>query len=271
MTEPLDMSKARNAYAKVREQFRKEMLWTLKNYDGRPITFDIKQHLRFRAADQKQACLENYRAETRNIKNNQAALVGSNLRLRSMVTTEEANSDIRAKTNPASFNETRRRRPAELDLTYDEEDFDTFLKNRGSLATRSAREEVSTPISRLTFDSHRNATTNTHVLSFERQLIEDIDRMIRSIEGLDDTNRATWLQIPKSDSSQYFASRYDNTGFSLLPINTNTNLGQSSSIATNYLPTVPGSENSFKTNDVINRTSSEQFYNAFAKYSSLHQ
>lgn len=270
MTEPLDMSKARNVYAKEREQFRKEMLWTLRSYDGRPITFDIKQHLRFRAADQKQACLENYRAETRNIKNNQAALIGSNLRLRSMVTTEEASSDIRTKTKPSSLNETRRRRPAELDLTYDEDDFETFLKSRGSLATRNAQEDVSTPISRLTFNSRRNATTNTHVLAFEKQLLEDIDRMIRSIEGLDDTNRATWLQIPKADSSQYFASRYDNTGFSLLPINTYTSLGQSSA-TTNYLPTAPGSENSFKTNDVINRTSSEHFYNAFSKYSSLHQ
>lgn len=254
----MEMSKARNAYAKEREHFRRELVFALRAYDGRPISFDIKQNLRFRGSALKQECLDSYRELTRNIVNNQSLLIGSNLRLRSMCSAETPNSPLdhsQSSKSPipcASFF----RKPGVLNLEYEEDNVDTFMKNQGSWR-RKDREEVSTPISKYTYDSRRTACTNTHVLSFERQLLDDIDTMIRSIDQLNDTNRDTWLKIATKDSSQYFASRFDNTGFAIHSINT-------------MLPSVAsGSDalNSVTCNTPIDRTSSDHFYKAFSRYS----
>jgi len=225
MSEPIEMSKARNAYAKERDHFRRELQWALRLYDNATITFDIKQQLRFKASDIKAQCIEAYREATKNIGNNQAPLVGTNLRIRRMANSEEA-CNVRERSKSPR-------------LIEDDEDVEAFIaRNRASKTTDpsfpSSRFEPSIPLTKMTYNAHKAASTNTHVLSFERQLREDIDRMIGAIENLTDENRSTWLTVPKSDSSQYFSSRYDDTSFSTLtytPIGVNVFPSSSSNIS----------------------------------------
>lgn len=183
------MSKARNVYSRERDRFRRELQWQLRTFEGRPITFDIKQQLRFCAADLKRDCLDAYRKETSRISNNQQPLIGSNLRLRSMLSSDTT----------SRYSSTRRA------LLDDDEECEY---------SRSRYLKPSVPISKLTYDRHRTLNTNTHVMAFERQLSDEIDRMIGSIEQLNDDNQSTWLQIAKSDNSQYFSSRYDDCRYS---------------------------------------------------------
>ncbi|KAI2807492.1 hypothetical protein RDWZM_005033 [Blomia tropicalis] len=216
MAEPIDMSKARNAYAKERDHFRRELKWVLQQYpESVPITFDIKQELRFRGADLKAACLDAYRQATKDIGSNQAPVIGSTLRIRSMASSEEFNRERLSRSKSPRSPRTR--------TTEDDEDIEEFIsRNRASRSktssSSSSRYEPSVPISKMTYDAHRAISSNTHVLSFEHQLRDDIDVMISSIEQLTDQNRDNWLKIPRSDRTQYFSSRYDDTSYSVLPI-----------------------------------------------------
>jgi len=217
MSEPLDMSKARNAYSGEREFFGRELQRVLNSYQNVPINFDIKQHLHFRAADLKAEALKNYRLATRSITNNQIPQTGNATRLRELSDSEE------------TFH--RRLLPAKLTGPIDPDlDVDEFLANR-----RRQRINPYTSggtISTLTFDSHRNANTNTHVLAFERELIQDCDKMSRSIDLLTDDNRNDWLKTPKLDVTTYFTSKYDDatylgTGYNTLTPGLGLNLRSS--------------------------------------------
>lgn len=189
------MSQARNIYSRELDRFRRELQWVLRQYEGRPISFEIRQHLRFTAADLKHECLEAYRTLTKKICNNQESLIGSNLRIRSMANSEDIG----------------RRSPVGRIGRFANDDGDDLYSRRST---------PSIPLRKLTYDRHRAVSTNTHVLAFERQLTDDIDKMIASIETLNDSNSHTWLQIPKSDTSQYFSSRYDDCRYSSHSYNT---------------------------------------------------
>ena len=219
MSEPIEMSKARNAYAKERDRFRRELQFALRQYGDRPLSFHIKQNIRFIAADLKEDCMNAYHHATKNIGNNQVPLIGSNLRIRAMSNSEEAFS-------PLNRNKSPNRRMRTQD---DDEDIDDFItRNRASgltgrlWGTGSSDGAPSIPVSKMTFNAHKAASTNTHVLAFEKQLKDDINQMITSIDFLDDKNRANWLTIPKSDRTQYFSSRYDDTSYSVRSYTTPT-------------------------------------------------
>lgn len=205
------MSKARNAYAKERDRFRRELQWALRQYEDRPLSFEIKQNIRFIAADLKEDCMNAYHHATKNIGSNQAPLIGTSLRIRSMANSEDALSSLKRNKSPNRWMRTK----------DDDEDVDSFIaRNRATGITGRTWALTpdgvpSVPINKATFAAHKAAASNTHVLSFERQLKTDIDQMIDSIDYLDDKNRANWLTIPKSDRTQYFSSRYDDTSYSV--------------------------------------------------------
>lgn len=212
MSEPLEMAKARNAYAKERDRFRRELQYALRQYEDRPLSFEIKQNLRFIAADLKEDCMNSYRHATKNICSNQDPLVGNTLRIKAMASSEDATSALKRYRSPNRWTRTEE----------DDDDIDAWIsRNRASgvtgrsWGTGRSETSVSVPITKLTHSAHKSASTNTHVLSFERQLKSDIDQMIDSIDYLDDKNRANWLTIPKSDRTQYFSSRYDDTSYSV--------------------------------------------------------
>lgn len=191
MSEPLDMSFARNVYSREREYFRKEILFTLHQYDSFPINFEIKQHIRLRAMDLKPECLQRYRNNTSKISCNQIPIIGNSLRLRSMCSTElpniRNNKDI-------GFN--------------DDVHLSTLVRSR-------------LPLNKMTYESTCRTTKNSHILSFERQLLQDIDDMINSIDRLTEHNRHEWLQPSKTDRQKhYYKSLYDDTGYSLPLVHT---------------------------------------------------
>ena len=203
MSEPLEMSQARNVYTREREHFRRELLNTLRQYESRPISFEIKQHLRMRAMDLKPECLERYRRDTEKIACNQLPIIGNSLRIRSMCSSELPHT---------SRNRSSTFRTARM-IRDDEDDDDGILDFRSSY-TSSLRQAL--PRNKLTYESTRRATTNSHVLSFERQLIDEMDKMIDSIDHLRENNRQEWLRPLKTDRQrQYFNSLYDDVGYSL--------------------------------------------------------
>lgn len=185
------MSCARNAYCREREYFRQEILFTLRQYDSLPINFEIKQHIRLRAMDLKPECLQRYRNNTSKIACNQIPLIGNSLRLRSMCSTELPNNGQ----NKYIGN-------------YDQIELSSLIRSR-------------LPLNKMTYESTCRATKNSHILSFERQLLQEIDDMIGSIDQLTERNRHEWLQPSKTDRQRhYYKSLYDDTGYSLPLIHT---------------------------------------------------
>ncbi|KAF7496639.1 hypothetical protein SSS_08114 [Sarcoptes scabiei] len=190
MSEPIEMGKARSVYSTEIESFRRELLFTLRQYDSCGISFEIKQHLRLKAFDLKQECLKRFRSNTAKIANNQLPEIGNSLRIRSMCTTE---LPIR-----------------------------TSLANDCSYSGNRSR--INTPFNKLTYESAKRSCTNSHVLAFEKQLIEEIDRIIDSIDKLQNENRNDWLQPSKDNRSRhYYHSLYDDTGYSI-PLYSSTSL-----------------------------------------------
>ncbi|OTF71355.1 hypothetical protein BLA29_007174 [Euroglyphus maynei] len=219
-SEPLEMSQARNVYTREREHFRRELLNTLRQYESRPISFEIKQHLRMNGWDLKPKCLERYRRDTEMIACNQLPIIGNSLRIRSMCNSELPHT---------SRNRSSTFRTARM-IRDDEYDNDDCMDFRSSY-TSSLRQAL--PRNKLTYESTRRATTNSHVLSFERQLIDEMDKMIDSIDHISDNNRQEWLQPLKTDRQrQYFHSLYDDVGYSL-PLYNRSDLLMKSSSSTN--------------------------------------
>src|SRR6218665_1484262 len=118
MSEPLDMSKARNVYSGERELFRRKLQLVLKSYDNVPINYDIRTHLHFQASDLKAESLKNYREATRNIISNQLPLQSSAARNRALADSEETFNLKRIL--PAKIIE-----PIDIELNVDE-----FFANR---------------------------------------------------------------------------------------------------------------------------------------------
>ena len=229
MSEPLEMSKARNAYGKERDRFRRELQWAMRQYEDRPLNFEIKQNLRFLAASLKEDCMNAYRHATKSIISNQDPLVGNSLRLQVMANSEDAASSLRRSRSPTSYRSATGARATRT--VEDDDDIDAWIsRNRASgvtgriwgVSTGGGGGPPSVPLTKMTYGAHKSASTNTHVLSFERQLKADIEQMIDSIDYLDDKNRANWLTIPKSDRTQYFTSKYDDTSYSVHSITTPT-------------------------------------------------
>ncbi|XP_027201648.2 uncharacterized protein LOC113795643 [Dermatophagoides pteronyssinus] len=207
MSEPLEMSQARNIYTREREYFRRELLQTLRQYDSIPISFEIKQHLRMNGLDLKTKCLQNYHHDTKSIACNQLPNIGNSLRIRSMCTSELPTT---SRNRLSKFQSKRMIRDDE----EDNHDNDGNQYSFRSSYTSSVRQSL--PLNRFTYDSTRRSKTNSHVLSFEKQLIDDIEKMIDSIDHLRETNRHEWLQPSSKDRQrQYFSSLYDDVGYSL--------------------------------------------------------